>query len=114
MDNLSTLIKEKRKLEQEIEYIWASYEGAKSLDGMPHSSKIADPVCDTACKEIDLLNKLFGIKIQIANLLNDLPPRDRELMELRYIKGYKWALVAKELGISVSHAKFLHKRIIKI
>lgn len=111
MTSWAALIRDLHKLNGELEYIWARYEGPKAPDGMPHlAGRITDPVCDLACRTVDIYDRIFCIKIQLEEILAELPPREKNLMELRYIKGWKWALVAKEIGCSVSHTKYLHKK----
>lgn len=111
MSSWVALIRELHKLNQELEYIWARYSGPKAPDGMPHlAGRITDPVCDLACRTVDIYDRIFCIKKQLREILVCLPPREKKMMELRYIKGRKWALVAKEIGCSVSHAKYLHKK----
>lgn len=98
--NLANLIDTQRGVKTQI------------LTSMPHiSSNVSDPVGEAAEKIIDRyrheyahyeyeLKILYEEKHIIDNMINKLDVIERQIIELKYFKKYKWWMVAQTMNYS--------------
>ena len=56
--------------------------------------------------------KLIKMRKKAYYMLDKLSGTERRLMELRYVNGYKWRVIAEKLSYSLQHVHRIHKRIL--
>lgn len=112
--NLASMIELQRNIKSPI------------LTGMPGNNNISDPVADAAERIIDKycreyakheneLDKLFKDKHEIDELIKVLDSTERQVIELKYFKKYKWWMVADTMNYSEKQCRRINNRaIIKI
>lgn len=87
--------------------------GVKSpvLTGMPSSNSVSDPVLNSVEKIIDKycheyarleneLQELFNKKHEIEDMLKHLSCFEKQIIELKFFKKYKWWMVAQAIDYS--------------
>ena len=57
--------------------------------------------------------KLIKMRKKAYYMLDKLSGTERRLMELRYVNGYTWEVVAEKMEMSVRHVYRIHGRILK-
>ncbi len=86
------------------------------LTGMPSTNNISDPVADSVTKIIDIyckeyanieneLDKLFKEKHEIDDLIIILEGLEKQIIELKYFKKYKWWMVAQTINYSETQCR---------
>lgn len=86
------------------------------LTGMPCSKNISDTVADSVYKIIDIyskeyerikneLDELFKQKREIADMFECLDSLEKEIIELKYFKKYKWWMVSQTIHMSETHCR---------
>jgi len=84
----------------------------RPLVGGPDDLETAAPVQDDAADEVEQLERSELLK----RALDDLPPRDAEILRLRFIRGLDYRAIATALGIpeaSVGQTLFRAKKRLK-
>lgn len=111
--NLAVMIESQREVKTPI------------LTGLPKSSNISDTVAKATEKIIDKyccevikyekeLDVLLKQKNYIEELLLFLNPIQRQIIELKYFKKYKWWMVSQVVNYSDKHCERIGKEAIKI
>lgn len=77
--------------------------------GMPLSDKKIDLERQIE-KDID---RLISLQKEAYTLIQGLPPRDRLLIEARYIKAWSWSKVCEETNYSWNSVHRHHRRILQ-
>ncbi len=86
------------------------------LTGMPSTNNVSDPVADSVTKIIDIyckeyahieneLDKLFKEKHEIDDLIILLDGMEKQIIELKYFKKYKWWMVAQTMNYSETQCR---------
>ena len=113
-----------QQLETDIETLYSKAENIRlrqnNLGVKIQTSMGSDPVGDAASQLADTAVSLRE-KIQKAEeerrvidvALQELPVRDRRLIELRYINGLSWEKVSMEMQYSLPHIFRLHGKILQ-
>lgn len=104
LNNLATMIDAQRNVKCPV------------ITGMPGSNSIADPVGEAAERIIDKycheyaryeneLDKLFREKHEIDDLIRFLDGMEKQIIELKYFKKYKWWMIADTLNYSETQCR---------
>ncbi len=104
LNNLASMIDTQRNVKSPI------------LTGLPRNNSISDTVgasaekiIDKYCKEYarleNELDKLFGEKHEIDDLIRFLEGTEKQIIELYYFKKYKWWMVANIVNYSEKHCR---------
>lgn len=67
------------------------------------ASSEADPLLSCQDRDLDLTD----VRVTLAELLDDLPPRERRVLELRYVEQRTQREIAAEVGVSQVHVSRL-------
>lgn len=82
-----------------------------------HHDKLADNVSDM----IEIQNKinsklpeLYSLRVEIEDLIDKLPERERYLVMARYIHAKKWEEIAVDMGYSWQHIHDIHSKALNL
>lgn len=64
----------------------------------PDPMRLIDRACDMEAEINIEIDRLVDLKAKAETLIEQLPPREALLMELRYLEGLSWDKVADRLG----------------
>lgn len=86
------------------------------LDGMPHGQTVQGSLVETLVARRDelvhryqtKLEELATAMLEIEAAIETLEPVERQLMRLRYIKGYTWEAICVEMSYSWRQTHRLH------
>jgi RNA polymerase sigma factor (sigma-70 family) len=101
--------------EKDLERIEGQLERLKQIEDFKFAkfnSKTRKKVEEIRDRKIDELLKLYKEAEEIQGLIQTLRPKEKELVELKYMKGFTWKQVAKEMNYSERTVKQLNKKII--
>ncbi len=104
LNNLAAMIDTQRNVKSPI------------LTGMPSNNSLSDPVGEAAVKIMDKyckeyaryeneLDKLFKEKHEIDDLIIFLEGTEKQIIELKYYKKYKWWMIAETLNYSETQCR---------
>ena len=106
-----------KDLEEQIKELEKSLIGSPILTGMPHGSKIGNPVEQKAIlltklkdklekRKTKSLNQLMKIEVYIASIKQ---AETRLIFTKRYVQFKQWEEIAKEMCMSISSVYRKHK-----
>jgi DNA-directed RNA polymerase specialized sigma subunit len=102
------------QLQEQYNELRSSLESAKAqrISDMPKSQRTFDKIGNGICqldefynKHADLVDKWINIQKSISKLENN---KERELMRLKYIKGYRMENIAVEMDCTWRHTNRIH------
>lgn len=108
------LKEELKQLHDQYNELRSSLESAKvqQITHKPKGQNTFDKIGDGICRLDEFYNKhsnLADIFINIQKSISNLEsPKERELMRLRYIKGYRMESIAVEMNCTWRHANRIH------
>ena len=115
-----SLLQEIRLLEQEKQRLADGVLSAVRISDLPKGMQIGDDTGEIASRLVDLagliaakLNAAITLRLKLEEKLDGLTPTERVLMRLRYLEGWPWDRVAKEMHYSVQHIWRLHAKILQ-
>lgn len=103
-------------LQDELERLRTDAASASiSLDGMPRAGGKSDKMERLAIKMAeyddalqDELTKLLAEKQRAVRMIGELPPRQQNILNERYLHAKKWEQIAYEMDITWRHCYRLH------
>ena len=74
----------------------------------PDPMRLIDRACDMEAEINIEIDRLVDLKAKAETLIEQLPPREALLMELRYLEGLSWGKVADRLGYEQRQVYRIH------
>ena len=115
-----SLLKEIDHLEQEKQRVLDRLLAPSVPDGMPHGSGDQDKIGNAIARRdkyqrmIDSkLDELIDLRAEIECAVACLCSKDRDLIRMRYIDGFRWEKIAVELSYDYRWVLRLHGKILQ-
>lgn len=111
------LLHRSNSIEQEIETIRSRYTGrAITYSDMPGAPSESHDLSDYAAAVSDLVDALNSIRIQMIDSYQRISDsiemmedeQEKQLLRLRYLQGYSWKDVAKDMAYSEQRVYQIH------